>query len=462
MQYYEDMFLYHHGIKGMKWGVRRFQKKDGSLTPAGRKRYDDTEEGQRLKSEIKRTKAAYKKANSELTKESNKGLLANSKKLDQLSKDLEDSKVDYDRSKLNYKTGKEADRIKNKGIEIKNKSKHRLKLEQQYKDLGMTDEQAQAAANNKIRTEKILAATAGLTVAAAAAYAYNEHRKTKIDGIIKAGENLQRIEMRDTNGKLNDVFYASKGSHDNKRYAAMLGKTRQQQTGEAYMMKIQAGKDVKVASQENARKIFGDLWKNDSEFRSAVKNSVDTNPHDLGQGIANKVKAKIKGGSSISTEPSARQMKQMYDNFNTNLVFLNQSDSKNVNKFYDALKKQGYGAIQDVNDIKNSGYGAKNPLIIFDNAAQNLKVTSSTKMADVSPKDFLVESGKATVEMMIKQYAIPGAGAVAGAAALNYSRNETKKYNTAATNKFVKDYKKKHPNTNLSYAEIAELQKKSK
>lgn len=30
--------LFHWGIKGQKWGVRRFQNKDGSLTPAGKKR----------------------------------------------------------------------------------------------------------------------------------------------------------------------------------------------------------------------------------------------------------------------------------------------------------------------------------------------------------------------------------------------------------------------------------------
>ena len=33
--------LQHHGIKGQKWGRRRFQNEDGSLTPAGKERYDD-------------------------------------------------------------------------------------------------------------------------------------------------------------------------------------------------------------------------------------------------------------------------------------------------------------------------------------------------------------------------------------------------------------------------------------
>lgn len=33
-----DTYLEHHGIKGQKWGVRRFQRPDGTLTPAGRRR----------------------------------------------------------------------------------------------------------------------------------------------------------------------------------------------------------------------------------------------------------------------------------------------------------------------------------------------------------------------------------------------------------------------------------------
>ena len=38
-----DEVLSHHGIKGQKWGVRRFQNADGSLTVAGKKRYSTGE-----------------------------------------------------------------------------------------------------------------------------------------------------------------------------------------------------------------------------------------------------------------------------------------------------------------------------------------------------------------------------------------------------------------------------------
>lgn len=47
--------LYHWGIKGMKWGQRRYQNKDGSLTPEGRKRYAD--ELAKVEAETKKLKA---------------------------------------------------------------------------------------------------------------------------------------------------------------------------------------------------------------------------------------------------------------------------------------------------------------------------------------------------------------------------------------------------------------------
>lgn len=38
--YNDSLSLEHHGIKGQRWGIRRYQNADGSLTVAGKKRYD--------------------------------------------------------------------------------------------------------------------------------------------------------------------------------------------------------------------------------------------------------------------------------------------------------------------------------------------------------------------------------------------------------------------------------------
>ena len=82
-----DEELKHHGIKGMKWGVRRFQNADGSLTPEGRKRYGsgDLKEAQKKvekgkmvdgvkKTRVKAAEKQQKKIKDDLSKMSDQEL----------------------------------------------------------------------------------------------------------------------------------------------------------------------------------------------------------------------------------------------------------------------------------------------------------------------------------------------------------------------------------------------------
>lgn len=66
--YYESDELQHHGIKGQKWGVRRFRNTDGSLTLAGRKRYSDSAKETIRNAQIKRAEKNVAKADKKLAK----------------------------------------------------------------------------------------------------------------------------------------------------------------------------------------------------------------------------------------------------------------------------------------------------------------------------------------------------------------------------------------------------------
>lgn len=56
--------IYHYGIKGMKWGIRRFQNKNGTSTAAGKKRYKTDAENKKRSTEqnaIKQERIRQKK-----------------------------------------------------------------------------------------------------------------------------------------------------------------------------------------------------------------------------------------------------------------------------------------------------------------------------------------------------------------------------------------------------------------
>lgn len=112
----ENDYLMHYGVKGMKWGVRRYQNYDGSYTRNGLKRYKEAEsQYESARSDLKNAKASRASKN-----EINSKKRAVKQKKTLLDRSYKKLKLDNraDEGKKLYQQGKTIDEIHSKSKKI--------------------------------------------------------------------------------------------------------------------------------------------------------------------------------------------------------------------------------------------------------------------------------------------------------------------------------------------------------
>ena len=203
--------------------------------------------------------------------------------------------------------------------------------------------------------------------------------KPKTDGIffnkdgsiyIKAGSNLQRLtRSNDKSMPLKDITYASINEYDNARYIKIIGGKGFFGGGRNQIMTIQAIKDIKAPSRDEAIRLVSDLMLNDSVFRNK-------NTNILGASINSREL------SSIRKDPIGKTANAWYDQTNIKLTFDKKFDpnAPYIQKVVrDTMKSKGYNALRDENDVMSKI--AKAPIIIF-NPEESLKVVRVTNITD--------------------------------------------------------------------------------
>ena len=433
MQDYE-LYLEHHGIKGQKWGIRRFQNKDGSLTAAGEKRYNvDTASA---KNRVSEAKKAYKNELKRYNKKTIGGYLYNKEAAQRLNK--AEQKVQWEKEKLNN------EKIKNKLNKENGVSKHRQKLIDKYIKDGMSQERAEIAAYKRDRTEKAIGTMAGLTIAAASLYVAKKSYDKRVDKLIPAGTLLQNISIDGDKG-VKDAFYASMTKMDNHKYRGMYGRQIKEVLGQntkVFETKINVKSSMKVASEKSGTKILAELIGKDTEYANTLKkhlsDSIDY-PLDEQRDIISKGFISLKEGK-VNTN--------VYNALNMTLSDHNLPTSDKVSKdFYNALKSKGYDAISDINDKKYSGYKSSNPLIIFNGSAKTIVQNRREILDDEMTKSYIKGVSDITIKTLAPQTAV-------GAVSLGLVSVGNHTMQNRQRNQIVSEYKKKHPGTKLSYNEI--------
>ena len=410
--------LQHHGIKGQKWGVRRFQNKDGSLTPAGKRRYDD--------GDGKRTESVT------IGGQTFKVYGRNSKQYaDKAAKKARDIGAEVSReSKVKEK--------KTKTYKIpEKKSLHRLKLEEKYMKSGMTREEAEQAASKRIRSEKFVAAAAAVTVTSAVAYA--KYKGYTSDKIIKENSDFQRIMRLSENQNIRKSGrqYLALDSGDKIKYKGFLSRQLQSQDGRQtiYDVTVKNKNKLTVASRKKVEDTFLDLYKNDMDFKNLLRGEAITGGDD---GKLGKIAKKIAKDEKMSDH---ELRKKAYDYFNVMLAEQNPRMKAASEKFYDKLSEKGINAIIDENDRKYSGYKAKMPIITFDGI--DYEYIKRAMNSDEINANYKKAEKMITRPELIKQGAI-----------LVTSYSSIPVINKSMMDKKILQYKQDHPNTKMSDAEI--------
>ena len=399
-----DDELYHFGVKGMKWGVRRYQNEDGSLTSLGKKR-------DKMLSDRKVAKKHSTTSNM--------------------------VKAEYSRREFN--DAKTRLKLENQ----KKKSKRQQDLEKKYIDQGFSKDEAEIKAYNRAKTETILKVAGGIALTSAAAYVAYKHYDKVTDRVFEKGSEIGRLT---NNGSepTNRAFYGFVNKHDKDRYEGLYGKTLGA-NGPVYRKAMRAAGDINVASPESARKVLKNMFDTDKQSFNAFKKNIDA--------MASVVPPTTKQGKLWRKAKQELDSGKIGDNtykaFNTTLVLHTKEQQPINDKFYSAMKKAGYGAIRDVNDKENSGYFAKNPLIVFD--TDKINVEGFTKLGnDHIDSMFAKEQGKIAAHTLANEYGPIGAAFATsiGAMKLVKRSNETK---------FVENYRKRHPESTLSNNEILKM-----
>lgn len=425
-------YLVHHGIKGQKWGVRRFQNEDGSLTAAGRKRYDVDIDS--AKAKVAEAKAEEKQA----TKAWNKATVGGTFYNEKAQRKLENAALNTRLAKRELSSEK----IKN-ALNASNgkKSKRRLKLEEEYRNKGLTEEEAEITAYKRARTEKLLAVTAGVTVAAIAGYAAYKYRNKTVDKLIKKGTLLQNISSNDTMA-VRDAFYSSSKEMDKAKYKGIYGQQIKSMGNKVFDKQISVDSALKVASERSATNALADLVKNDASYAKTLEDHLTRSVGRYGspqqENVIRKGLESIKKGKIDS---------KVYNALNLSLVDHNLSTSDAVNKgFYNKLKSLGYDAIIDVNDKKFSGYKTSSPLITFNSAK-----TTVQSVREVGEAEIQKAAQKGYMDITVKSL-LPQAAGTAGTYGLVLAG--MKALQTRSDNEVVRKYRAEHPNSKLSYEEI--------